>query len=401
MATVGLVSCVSRKRAQATDAQDLYESPLFLKARDYVEQTCDRWFILSAKHGLVAPQQVIEPYEETLNTKSRAERRQWADAVWRRLRAGLHCSDRVVVLAGAHYREYLVPRIKQHGCVVDVPMEGLGIGQQLHWLTRETRRPRRGRDAERLYASVSALESGVGGKRLLRHCSGQQGWPRAGVYLFFEEGEDRVDGSGQRVVRVGTHGVSHGSKATLWNRLRTHRGTANGLGNHRSSIFRLHVGAALAARDAGLDSSSWGVGQAADAEVRRREQPLERAVSCHIGSMRVLWLAVQDDAGPASDRAYLERNLIGLLAGRGGPVDPPSDRWLGRSSPDERIRQSGLWNLDFLDYSWSHDFLAVFHEYVKVTIGSRPQPNSPLAPRDWYLNERQGVSSDQLSQFEE
>ena len=35
MATVGLVSCVSRKRAQATDAQDLYESPLFLKARDY------------------------------------------------------------------------------------------------------------------------------------------------------------------------------------------------------------------------------------------------------------------------------------------------------------------------------------------------------------------------------
>lgn len=52
-----------------------------------------------------------------------------------------------------------------------------------------------------------------------------------------------------RIVRVGTHAVSTGSKATLWHRLRAHRGSKDGRGNHRASIFRRHAGAAMIARD--------------------------------------------------------------------------------------------------------------------------------------------------------
>jgi len=401
MAVIGLISCVSRKRTHASEAQDLYDSPLFTKARQYVEKRCGTWYILSAKYGLVGPRQVIDPYEETLNTKSRAEREQWAQRVWADLFPHLHSGDHVVVLAGERYREYLVPRMIQHGCLVEVPMEGLGIGRQLQWLSKQLLPPRREGDLDRFYRAIQRLEAGVGGRRLMSTCAARQGWPRRGVYFFFEPGEYRSDGVVPRVVRVGTHGVSRGSKATLWNRLRTHRGTSDGLGNHRSSIFRLHVGAALAAREPGLVVPSWGLGQAANPAVRRQEGNLERAVSHHISTMNILWLAVEDEASPASDRAYLERNLIGLLVGRSGPADPPSAGWLGRFSPEERIRNAGLWNLDFLDYPYATEFLEVLDEYVSITLGRKPRPPRSIAPHDWHVRDRQGVPRNQLSLFGE
>ncbi len=401
MAHIGLISCVSKKRSSAAEAKNLYDSALFAKSRMFVEQHCDSWFILSAKYGLVEPAEVIEPYEETLNAKSRRERDEWADRVWAMLRQRLRPDDHVTILAGERYRESIVPLMTEYGCHVDVPIQGLGIGRQLQWLSSQIEQPHRDRDVERLYQTLCRLESGVCGKRLMSECTGQQGWPNSGVYFFFEPGEMRTNTEEPRIVRVGTHGVSRGSKATLWNRLRTHRGTCDGVGNHRSSIFRLHVGAAISARDPNVMVASWGVGQAADATLRKSEEDLERRVSAHIGAMSVLWLAIEDEASPSSDRAYIERNLIGMLVGKARPADPPSPEWLGRFSPNERIRLSGLWNLDFTDYTYSHDCLDVLDEYVLITTGKRPQPTGPIAPRDWYTNERQGVPRNQLALFVE
>jgi hypothetical protein len=42
--------------------------------------------------------------------------------------------------------------------------------------------------------------------RMLADCTGRDGWPRHGVYFFFEGGENRADGS-PRVVRVGTYAL--------------------------------------------------------------------------------------------------------------------------------------------------------------------------------------------------
>lgn len=383
MAHVGLISCVGKKRPTAAAAKDLYDSALFAKSREFVEQRCDSWFILSAKYGLVEPEEIIEPYEETLNTKSRRERDEWADRVWAMIRHRLTPDDQVTILAGQKYREGLVPRMTEYGCHVDVPMRGFGIGRQLQWLSRQLEQPHRDRDVERLYQALRRLESGVGGKRLMSECTGRQAWPKSGVYFFFEPGELRRGATEPRIVRVGTHRVSRGSKATLWNRLRTHRGTRKGSGNHRSSIFRWHVGAAIAAKNASVAVPSWSVRQTADATVRKNEERLEQAVSSHIGTMSVLWLAVEDEAGPASDRAYIERNLIGMLVGKAGPANPPWSQWLGCLSPDERIRHAGLWNLRFLDYAYSPDCLDVLEEYVLITTGKRPQPSGPIAPRDW------------------
>ncbi len=237
MAHIGLICCVRKKRRTAGEAKDLYDSPLFTKSRDYVTQHCDSWFILSAKYGLVTPTDVIEPYEETLNTKSRQERVEWTGKVWSELRRRIRPGDLVTILAGERYREGLAPLLTNYGCRVKVPMEGLRIGCQLQWLSRQMELPHQDRDVDRLYRSLHRLRSALGGERLMSQATGRQGWPKRGVYFFFEPGEVRTGSTEPRVVRIGTHAVSHGSKTTLWNRLRTHRGTSEGRGN-RQQEFR-------------------------------------------------------------------------------------------------------------------------------------------------------------------
>jgi hypothetical protein len=70
---IGLVGCVKAKRASPAPAAALSTSPLFAGRRHYAEATCDRWFILSARHGLLGPDQVIEPYDESLVDRAAAD----------------------------------------------------------------------------------------------------------------------------------------------------------------------------------------------------------------------------------------------------------------------------------------------------------------------------------------
>jgi len=134
--TITLVSCVSSKTAEANPAENLYTSPLFRKASSYARQIADQWYILSAEHGLLDPETVIEPYDKTLNRMRDAERRAWARHVTMQLEDILVPGDRVVFLAGKRYRENLVGAIREMGCTVEIPMEGLGIGKQLRWLNQ-------------------------------------------------------------------------------------------------------------------------------------------------------------------------------------------------------------------------------------------------------------------------
>ena len=179
----------------------------------------------------------------------------------------------------------------------------------------------RAADTARFYDLLDRLEARVSGTRVLADCSGRMNWPRRGVYFFFEDGEALSrSGNGRRVVRVGTHAVAGQSRTTLWNRLSQHRGPAkSGRGNHRGSIFRLLVGAALAERGDVPRPPSWGIASDPSAAARRLgidratikqdESALEGLVSRTIGALPFLWLNVPDAPGP--DRGTAGRRWCG------------------------------------------------------------------------------------------
>ena len=132
-----LVACVDKKHLVPMKARDLYTSPWFAKASELADRRAVGWFILSAKHGLLEPDRVIEPYDLSLRSTTTTGRRIWAEGVLRSLLPRLKGSDDVVFLAGIAYRENLVSPIREHGCRVEIPMEGLRIGEQLNWLNEQ------------------------------------------------------------------------------------------------------------------------------------------------------------------------------------------------------------------------------------------------------------------------
>lgn len=136
MTTIGLIACSAGKTTTGAPAQHLYTGALFGKARTYVERECDTWLILSALHGVLGPAEWVEPYSMYLPAQSAAYRAAWRARVAGQLRDLLLPGTRVVCLASAPYRSW-VPDVP--GVEVEAPLTGLGIGQQLGWLTRANR----------------------------------------------------------------------------------------------------------------------------------------------------------------------------------------------------------------------------------------------------------------------
>jgi len=131
---IALVSCVKSKQSVPARASELYTSALFRALRRHAEVSADAWYILSAEHGLLRPDQVIAPYERTLNRMSKRDRLSWAERVQKQLSDVVPPRAEVLVLAGERYRTDLIPFLRERGHTVSVPLEGLSFGRQLQRL---------------------------------------------------------------------------------------------------------------------------------------------------------------------------------------------------------------------------------------------------------------------------
>ena len=136
---IGLVSCSSVKLDRAAPARELYAaSALFRKSLAYAEARCEETFVLSALHGVVDLEQMIEPYDHRLGA-ALAAGVQWgvrvvAGLVERNLR-----NRDLFILAGASYARPLVIALRGArwtGAAYE-PLAGKQIGDRLAFLNAE------------------------------------------------------------------------------------------------------------------------------------------------------------------------------------------------------------------------------------------------------------------------
>ena len=119
------LSCVSKKRDYSCFASDMYVSDLFKKSLAYATKITEptNVYILSAKYGLLELNQQIEPYELTLNTMNKKQRKE----------NNISFDEKTVFLCGKKYREFLIDKFPNS----TVPLKHLGIGQQLAFYKNE------------------------------------------------------------------------------------------------------------------------------------------------------------------------------------------------------------------------------------------------------------------------
>ena len=133
---IGLIACTKSKKNHRYKAIEMYSpSALFRKASSYAIKKYDRVAILSAKYGLLLPEDEINPYELTLKKMSKKERNEWAIRVFEQMKRRLNLSkgDRAFFHAGKEYRESLIPKLIEVGVECYVPLEVLSFGKQLEW----------------------------------------------------------------------------------------------------------------------------------------------------------------------------------------------------------------------------------------------------------------------------
>ena len=389
MRSVCIVSCSAHKRGLRTWAENLYASESFFLSRRYAQANFDKWLIFSAKHGILKPGDIIEPYDLHIDRLSCHDRLALVNTVRTQIQAFdpsinqqymsfcVEAYTDVLNAAGLH------PQIP---AVMSLPSE-----EKLARLRYETDPLGSERNLDEVYQIVQRLVDAKG----LRPFSEviREAIPPSGVYLFFDPREPRLRNINQlRIVRVGTHGVASGSKATLRDRMRTHFGTTAGGGNHRSSVFRLHIGRSMIEGGVTKDVPSWGSTELPKASnLRKREDHLEAKVSNYIGELLVTFIEVPGDSSKSNDRAYLEQNLIALLSNCNRPLDLASHRWLGLSSDKPEICKSGIWNVNHTAQTYDPSFLAMLDYYVSLTLGVRQLGSKPVAPQDWIATVRRDV----------
>lgn len=133
---VALIGCSASKLPGKHKARDLYTGDLFKKSVAYAEATCDRWLILSAFYGLLDPDRVVESYDLALGDLSFQGRCEWGAKAKAKLLAQFGTGDAIVLLAGRVYRDSLDLQLEEVFSRIDVPLEGLGIGEQKAELIR-------------------------------------------------------------------------------------------------------------------------------------------------------------------------------------------------------------------------------------------------------------------------
>jgi cytoplasmic iron level regulating protein YaaA (DUF328/UPF0246 family) len=131
------ISCVKNKMDCPCVARDMYISDLFKKSLSYAKQSHESAtvYILSAKYGLLELDEQIEPYELTLNTMNKGQRKEWANKVLTQCKEkGISFDEETIFLCGKKYREFLMDEFKNSSA----PLKHMGIGEQLAFYKKET-----------------------------------------------------------------------------------------------------------------------------------------------------------------------------------------------------------------------------------------------------------------------
>jgi hypothetical protein len=261
-----LIGCVKQKLGVPAPARDLYTSPLFRKGRRYAEATGAPWFVLSAEHGLVAPGEVLAPYDRRLSKSDLEYRQAWGVRVVEQLvaAAGPLSGKSIEVHAGAAYVEPLRQHLVAAGATITEPLAGLKLGPRLAWYGRvtdphDTPEPSAPSgptpEVSELVARLTDESIALSPATFL--ATGGDGLRVPGLYSWWVDSSGALDlgrGLGTTVdpglIYAGLAGATRSrsgrkSKNTLWGRIKTmHLG-----GRHEFSTFRLSLGSVLAEAD--------------------------------------------------------------------------------------------------------------------------------------------------------
>lgn len=155
-----------------------------------------------------------------------------------------------------------------------------------------------------------------------------------GIYIVFEEGE--LYNGYKRIVRVGTHTGQN----RLTKRLKIHFIQED----QYSSIFRKNIGKAMLNREQDPFLAKWTLSREKASKLGEEDKEKIKCVESRVSDyMRGAFTVCVFKVESKDERLRFEEAIIATLNQAEDFKDSISDKWLGNSSPEKKIRQSGMW----------------------------------------------------------
>jgi len=131
---VVLVGCSRCKGPAPAAARTLYESVRFRLAARWAHASGLPWFVLSGHHGLVAPDDVLVPYDFDLGAAGSAQVNAWAGRVAADLLRRVPGLQSAVLLAADTYADPVAACLTNAGVRCERPLAGLDSAASLRSL---------------------------------------------------------------------------------------------------------------------------------------------------------------------------------------------------------------------------------------------------------------------------
>lgn len=218
-----LIGCSKTKKAVDFDPrtggrvipEQLYGSQLFSKRVDYAKARGMRWAVLSARYGVWFPHIGLKAYDQTFSDMIPAEIAAWhvgvaqrlMEELWEQFNLGQSVNPikpselTIEIHAGADYCHPLTEIVRAVGIAVELPLAGLGIGEQLAWYCSakpEAKVRTKFHSRRKTNVTEQTVDGGAAGNQLGQEDrTGSVVGGKAGRDLFWS-GADREDEGGTR-----------------------------------------------------------------------------------------------------------------------------------------------------------------------------------------------------------
>ena len=113
---IACIGCVKEKLSVVAPAEKIYVGQQFLDWRqEAIAWGADEFYILSGKHGLLNPKEIIAPYDVNLDQQSTEYKNEWFKRVAKRLNSLIEANKNVELkfFCAQSYSDGIIPLLKK------------------------------------------------------------------------------------------------------------------------------------------------------------------------------------------------------------------------------------------------------------------------------------------------
>lgn len=126
---VCLIGDTPNQRTYPCKARELFDCPLFRDVVTFADLFA-KWFIVSSKHGILSPEDVVQPYGDRIEWFDAYQRHQWMLNTSVTLKEIAIPQTPFVCLAGGQY----LRTFRRMGISLICPLAGMSTAQRRRWL---------------------------------------------------------------------------------------------------------------------------------------------------------------------------------------------------------------------------------------------------------------------------